>query len=168
MLGTMLTEKETARFWTHVSRGAADECWEWGSAKVRGYGMFWLHGGHRRAHRVAFAIEHGRWPDPCCLHRCDNASCVNPAHLEEGTVAENNRQMVARARQARGPALSAAQSSTHPRGELHHAAKLTWPLVRALRAEGATQSVSALARRYGVTRRTIRQALDGETWKEPA
>ncbi len=65
--------------------------------KRNGYGVFRSH----RAHRVAFFLEHKRWPQPCALHKCDNRRCVRPDHLFEGTLADNNRDCAAKGRSAR-------------------------------------------------------------------
>lgn len=50
------------------------------------------------AHRVAFFIEHGRWPEPGGLHHCDVRHCVNAAHLYEGDDLANARDRDARRR----------------------------------------------------------------------
>jgi hypothetical protein len=40
------------------------------------------------AHRVAFFIHHGWWPENV-RHACDNPPCCNVAHLLAGTPADN-------------------------------------------------------------------------------
>lgn len=82
-------------------------CIEWTGAKDKdGYGKFQLNGGgkqtHVRAHRYAFFLAHGRWPSELALHRCDNAACVNPEHLEDGDQGKNVRDCVARGRHRYG------------------------------------------------------------------
>jgi hypothetical protein len=77
------------RFWKHVDKRGADECWEWQSARANGYGSFGAvkneHGVSRNvgAHRMAYELMIGSIPSGFHLHhRCENKACVNPAHLE--------------------------------------------------------------------------------------
>lgn len=87
------------RFWAKVERRGYDECWPWRASTPQGYGSFRLSPGQLGvergmygAHRVAFRLVHGRWPDPEALHGCDFKGCCNafnPAHIHEGTHAEN-------------------------------------------------------------------------------
>lgn len=92
---TDLIDPET-RFWSHVDRRGPGDCWEWQAAKDRhGYGVarFMGRGKPSRAHRVAYEYVNGTIPGDLPLdHLCRNPLCVNPAHLEPVTMAENFRR----------------------------------------------------------------------------
>lgn len=95
------------RFHAKVAVGAPDECWPYQGTRVRsGYGVIYFEGKNRGAHRFAFYLANGEWPEPECLHSCDNPPCCNPAHLRAGTHAENMQESAARGR-------NAAQHKTH-------------------------------------------------------
>lgn len=141
------------RFWAKVDKsGGAQACWLWTSARYpKGYGIIRFDGKVRKAHRVSFFLHHGHWPEPCCCHRCDNPPCVNPAHLWEGSNADNTRDRDEKGHQ-RGP-----------RGESHHKAKLSPEDVQSIRASDESHSV--LARQYDVAHSTIQGIRNGRTWK---
>lgn len=89
------------RFWSKVNfDGPVPECapglgpcWLWKAhLGPGGYGDFGVLSPRRveRAHRVAFALWHGRWPSVSVDHLCRVRACVNPLHLEAVSVRENN------------------------------------------------------------------------------
>lgn len=89
------------RFWNKVDRSG--DCWTWqGSRDRKGYGRVSVNQRPVLAHRFSWTLSHGPIPDGLCvLHKCDNPPCVNPEHLFLGTIADNNRDMVAKGRHAR-------------------------------------------------------------------
>lgn len=83
-------------FWSHVTGGTIDVCWEWTAAKTNGgYGLFSapMPGGRRKsclAHRWAYMALIGPLPYPLVIdHLCRNVSCVNPWHMEPVTQQVN-------------------------------------------------------------------------------
>lgn len=79
------------RFWAKVEK--TEGCWFWLAATPCGYGLIWVDGAYRPAHRVSYEWVHGPIPDGLELdHLCRNPSCVNPEHLEAVTHQENARR----------------------------------------------------------------------------
>lgn len=105
-----------------------------------GYGR--VHGrnaaGRKRplwAHRVEWETVHGPIPEGMQVdHLCRNRRCVNPAHMELVTSAENTRR----------------------------AATLTWEVVREIRA--SVESHRTVAHRYGVSRSHISRIRSRKKW----
>lgn len=92
----MVNATPRSRFIYVVSPGG---CHIWQKAiNTRGYGVFWLDGKLRLAHRVAWFWEHGRWPvDGLVLdHRCEVKACVNVEHLREVPNHVNLRRAIPR------------------------------------------------------------------------
>lgn len=69
-------------------------CWLWlGSTNGNGYGNFSYQGRTRNAHRVSYELHYGSIPEGMEIdHKCRMRCCVNPAHLEPVTHAENMRR----------------------------------------------------------------------------
>lgn len=144
------------RFFAKTRRDPASGCLLWTASRDRkGYGQFSIATSQpASAHRVAWALAHGRWPERCVLHRCDTPACVEIAHPFEGTIADNNADMDAKGRARRVP----------PRPERAGGAKLTWEAVREIRR--STDSGPALAKRFGISRHAVSLVRLGKTWKE--
>ena len=149
-----------ATFWLYVNKSGPvpalhpelGPCWVWTGRTIRGYGQMRWHRTIRYTHIISwFLSHHGEWPTEDTLHRCDNPACVNPGHLFLGTHQDNMRDRNSKGRQARG--------------ERQHGAKLTASDVVAIRqARADGKSPADLAAEYGVSRRAIYSATNGDTW----
>ena len=148
------------RFWKYVDKGEPDECWPWiGSKGRKGYGQIRDRGRTLKAHRVSYAIHHGEVPDGAhVLHHCDNPPCCNPAHLFAGSPADNTADAMTKGRLRFPPAPKPGESNIQ--------ARLTEAdVVAARRLHRDGCNFHELARRFGVDRKTIRQAVRGERWR---
>lgn len=105
-------------------------------------------------HRAVF-YDHNVYLPEVVRHKCDNPRCINPEHLEAGTVQDNVNDRVSRGRGAKGESMGAS--------------KLTEEQVRYIRkvyTPGDRQrGVNALARQLGVSAPTVHSIVLGKTWK---
>ena len=90
------------RYWSRVTKTSS--CWNWtGSTINTGYGVLFVQGRLRTAHRLSWELHHGPIPEGLCvLHRCDNRTCVNPSHLFLGTKKQNTQDMLSKGRHGHG------------------------------------------------------------------
>lgn len=139
-------------FWINVEVKEAKDCWPWKKfKKPDGYGLFRFNRGKWMSHRFAFWIINKTLPRFVC-HTCDNPSCCNPNHLFAGDAAKNNKDMVAKGRQARG--------------EGHGTSRFTEKIIKEMRnlyEGGASQR--ALAKKYQTDRIVIQRIVNRKTWK---
>ena len=112
-------------------------CWLWKGAKNEyGYGIFLLPNEKTvRAHRYSYEFFKGPIPEGLIvMHTCDNPPCVNPAHLQLGTKADNNADTAIKRR--------------HNYGTKHWNGRLTEQDVIDIRM--SFEKTKDLAKQYGV------------------
>jgi len=109
-------EEAEKAFWKRVDKGRGPwGCWYWlGPCRGFGYGSVYWHGRTVAAHRVAWELVHGKAPRLQLLHWCDEPKCVNPAHLREGTQAENVADMCAKGRNVKKTVCIRGHSIARP------------------------------------------------------
>jgi hypothetical protein len=124
-------------------------CWLWcGTISGDGYGSLFYAGRSHRAHRVAWAEEHGEDPgDGHVMHSCDTPLCVNPDHLKLGTHQEN---MADKARKARGGRALLLEDQVHRVVAMRYRRKMT---------------VQAIADNVGVSKRCVEDVLYGKSYR---
>lgn len=74
------------RFMAKIHKNhSSKSCWEWLGAKdTYGYGRVVRKEFSKtpiKAHRYAFFLYYGHWPEGPCYQACGNKSCVKPNHL---------------------------------------------------------------------------------------
>lgn len=131
-------------------------CWLWVGPYFKhrsGYGCFTMRPMgiiQKRAHRLSWEIHCGEVPKgQHVLHKCDNTSCVNPAHLFLGGHLANMADRDAKSRQNRG--------------ETHGMVKLTQDAVCRIFSDARLQK--DIAQEYGVSVVTVSDIKRGRSWK---
>lgn len=145
-----ISEADKTRFWSKVNK-IEHGCWEWNGmiAHGNGYGTFHIKAWPYRAHRIVWMIVHNEDPaEFFILHKCHNKKCVNPAHLEKGTPAENSKDMTDAGRSAKG--------------SRNGWARITEELAMLIfKAQGSQREI---AKQYGVTQKTVSDIKKKKAW----
>ena len=173
-----LSPKDEDRFWAKVDKsGGPDACWLWMASRNRkGYGGFRIGRRIFKTHRIAWTLANGSIPHDgshngiCACHRCDNPSCVNPAHLFLGTNAQNNKDKESKGRgnPARGDKNGAR---IHPermlRGEAQTNSKLKTEQAIGIRAlyDTGRFTQKELADTFNVSRTLISFIINRKAWR---
>lgn len=149
------------RFFSRVNKLGDEDCWEWLGRKDKdGYGIFTI--GHKTeypAHRVSWVLYGNRIADDMqILHKCDNPSCVNPAHLFIGTQLDNIRDMQNKNRNVNPPIHRGIENGNVKLTEFT-VAKIKYFLNKKVYTE------EQLAKIYGVAKSTISAISTNRTWK---
>lgn len=105
-------------------------------------------------HRFIYQECFGEIPKGLVVrHKCDNRMCINPKHLELGTIADNNNDKMIRGR----------HKYVSHKGEKHWKAKLTEEDVIKIRKDN--RQYKEIAKDYGVNRENIAKIKNYITWK---
>lgn len=94
----LIQGSDDVRFWAQIERDDATGCWLWqGSREANGYVRARMRGRRMLVHRWSYERFVGPIPDGLTIDHvkargCAHRHCVNPAHLEAVTQAENNRR----------------------------------------------------------------------------
>ncbi len=90
------------RWESKVSPEPNSGCWLWtGALDGHGYGQLAMSVGKKKlATHVSLELvgKPRPFPEACARHKCDNPICVNPDHLEWGTMKANTQESIARGR----------------------------------------------------------------------
>lgn len=164
----MIRQTSIDRFWSKVIK--QDGCWDFQSAKDRdGYHAFSykVEGSDKYiktgAHRFMMMSQGVVIPPGYVVcHQCDNPSCVNPAHLFIGTVADNNLDKKLKGR------------DRAPKGQQQAHASITDDIARKIKDEAIVgyrsgynngSNLKYVAAKYGVKVELVRRIARGELYK---
>lgn len=142
-----LIEKITSK----IKVDTKTSCWNWqGHKKNNGYGQIGYKYKDCYVHRIMWLIVYGFMPTECVLHKCDNPSCCNPAHLFLGSQQDNIEDMVKKHRR---------------KGIKSGKNKLTEADVLSIKKRlAAKESCRKIAADFNVTERCISHIKCGNTW----
>jgi len=147
------------RLWERIDR--VGDCWVFTGMKTnKGYGKIRVGSrtdGTRKmvsSHRLSWELTNGKIPDGMhVLHRCDNPSCINPAHLFLGSNQDNMSDMANKGR------------SRKSIGVLNPSVKLTEEQVREIKLRLKNgESVVSMEDDYPVGRELLYHIKNNRNW----
>lgn len=129
------------------------ECIEFTGAKdTKGYGRIGYKNKTYLTHRLSYILTVGEIEDGLfACHKCDNPSCINPAHIFLGTTQDNTRDMMLKGR------------SQKKRGEENSRAKLTADIIKAIREDNRKHK--DIADEYGISLGYVSTLKSKVTWR---
>lgn len=136
------------RFDEKCSSPTESGCVLWVGANDKdGYGLIRIDGKNVKAHRVALSWKLGRplVAGEQALHECDTPACVAEAHLKPGDNSVN-------------------QTDASKRGRCR-SQRLTADDVISIRVRRSSESLSSLAKSFGVSDGHIARICSGHKWK---
>lgn len=139
------------RFLRSLIGHRGDDCVPWPYRLTKtGYGLAVIHGVQKRASRWMCVLAHGNPPreEYHAAHSCGNSACVNPNHIRWATPAENM-----------------ADKNTHGtsnHGERNGKTSLTPEAVHEIRS--AAPDLSALTKKFGVSKGCVSKIRSGQRW----
>jgi len=143
-----------------------NNCWIWTGATSSGYGT--IRDENQKndgAHRISWRL-HNNQEIPTgmvIMHKCDNKLCINPDHLELGTVKNNIQDMINKNR--RNP-KNHIEKLKNESGSLNRNAKLTNEQVieiRKLYNSGKRQF--EIANDFGISKALVWTIIHNKSWK---
>jgi hypothetical protein len=166
-MGEPLAFPEPQKWQKYIAARSAPNgngCWMWKlGIKTNGYGSITVRHGKTNqtyhAHRVSYAAYCGDIPaGAIIMHTCDVRACVNPKHLQIGTMSDNSKDAYRKKR------LTTPRSAF---GEDHKNAKLTWSAVREIRSRvAAGEEQKSVGRDMGCSPGNVWKIVHGYAWVE--
>lgn len=149
------------RLFNGISVNNSTGCWEWNKTKNNhGYGQLTVNKKTAFAHRLSYELFNGEIPNGSqVLHKCDNPSCINPAHLSIGTASDNMRDCYNRGRSKLKP--NSMPGTQNPSAKLNATDVLE---IRKLLKNGHRQH--KIAKLFGISQSNVSDIKRGVIWNE--